>query len=209
MNDYPPPPDAVLLPRHRIVLNCARSPSDVPKFVSAWRSTWRRLPLGARRDILRFWRTANGFGFDVRRMTGRCPAIDVQGLPLACGDSYAAVLESGARICFNPDAVHDMPAEVLETLIAHELAHVVRRGNGWEVDPGKYHNDWWAYLEEEEAVGYDLAAWGFDDESIDVWARTNRDSLPWLAELKDNVNLDRHPARKELAELAAVTGGRE
>lgn len=198
-----PPPVAMLLPRHRIALSCAINREDVPKFVDAWRAVWPRLPLWARREILRYWRTAKGSDFDVRRQIGYCPAIHVLPLPIAAGDAFAVVLENGARVCFNPDAVRDMPAAVLECLIAHELVHVVRKAKGWE-DSEAYHQDALAYLEEEESVAYDMDAWGFDDDSIDVWAAENRDKLPWLADLKKNVDPDRHPAKRDADELAAI-----
>ncbi len=217
-NPQPAPkfrPVAWLLPRHRVGLWAAYNRDDVPKFVAAWRAVWRRIPLGDRRTILRYWRTAEGDDFDQLRAIGTCPQISILRGRIGYVDAFATVGRYGSKINFKPEAVRDMATEVLETLIAHELAHIAFlawpdpdaiQGEAYFYDPD-------AYCTVEAQTSYLMGAWGFDDDAIDEWFAQNRDRLPWLSERHDEP--EDHPARhqwetetRELGRSLAALRGR-
>jgi hypothetical protein len=111
-----------LLPRHGIWLTVppaaaktladllagARRPGEL--FASAWRETWQRIPLSARRRILKHWK--NSTFIEVALTTSRLEQLD---LAAACGNF-------GCSLFFMP--YHDLPMETTFGVIAHELAHV-------------------------------------------------------------------------------------
>lgn len=170
----------LLLPRHGVMLQAIDG--DGPAFVARFRATWRRLPLYARRGILRHWReperanVAPGVAEYLRAMVAH------RGGPLIWlvdtwtsrsrdgairDDLYlmAEVREVGIQLHFHGEAFAAMPANVAEDVIAHELAHVLQYAlRGTEI------NQWPPDEVETEADDY-ITDWGFDPESPDRWAR--------------------------------------
>lgn len=97
---------------------------DGHRFAELFRRAWLRIPLGARRRMLAYWR---GFGWQV-------PSI-------AMLDYWSGIKKSRAvATCFAPGhslhflapVVDVMPAELAEDLVAHELRHVYRFAVGYE-----------------------------------------------------------------------------
>src|SRR5687768_9510245 len=104
-----------LLPRHRIFLRS--NSSQAQRFTRLFKSTWSRLPLSVRRDLCKFWRTTP--------LTPLTPIFPHIVLVKGCLDqSFARVRFFGQEMLFEANLVERMPDNLVEDLIAHELAHV-------------------------------------------------------------------------------------
>jgi hypothetical protein len=116
-----------ILPRHGIHLFCVAG--NGPRFVDAFRRTWRQVPLWARRVLLKHWRKVNaGLGDLAGHM--RFPDIELVDFKsnFARGNSGNAVAQTNAAatcFAFLAGCVDAMPLAALDALIAHELAHAV------------------------------------------------------------------------------------
>jgi hypothetical protein len=167
-----------LLPRHKVEL-CAFQ-GDGQRFADLFVQTWKRLPLWARRRILGFWRDA--LLFDKASSVARNSPIieladDWSGRPER---GFAMVDYLGHRMRFRPIDVDVMPADVVQDLIAHELAHVLQDVYGIKCisvdDEGimtyiDANGDYFGCLREIEAdADGAMDGWGFDHESIDRWS---------------------------------------
>lgn len=176
------PPDHRLLrliPRKDIWL-ALTGHGDERRFAALFLKTWRRIPLGDRRHILRHWRE------DQFRMMGGMypPAIILLGYPLelergAIRPVLGRVRVHGHSIEFWGPAFDLMSDDVASALIAHELVHVLFRAVGhnpdyWKDEPDPFD------MEEAEVADHMLHNWGFDDDVIDLWCDQNRDALDRL-----------------------------
>lgn len=168
-------PGEPLLPRHRIRFYAWAG--DGPKFSAIFRAAWGRIPLGSRRRILAHWR--QGY------LGQPGPLVEVLDYPPDGDRAMAMASHFGHRLQFQAEYVDAMPGDVLQDLIAHELAHVVQSASGirctargddgtseWSCQDGSYFGD---ALEIEQDADETMAAWGFDPNSPDRWmAATGR-----------------------------------
>jgi hypothetical protein len=154
---------------------------DGPRFVRLFRSTWRRLPLWARRRILGFWHDADDA---MANLVLHSPHIELldgwskrQGEGLR-GD-VGCVSHGGHFLQFHAPVVDLMPEPLVCDLIAHELAHVHQDACGIrlksvESDGTIVYEDarGGVYMagELEEEADATMVSWGFDDEAMDQWA---------------------------------------
>ena len=165
---------------------------DETKFIRNFSETWRKLPLWARRRMLRHWRT------DEMKMIGCTihpkadlregmtvsldlfvsPKIEllpgwVGGREDAIADpdehagEYAAVFLVGHIMRFWHVRFDVMPDDAAQSVIAHELAHVLQHANGFDNHFGC--DDPPQGLVEEDADEI-MDAWGFDPFAADEWA---------------------------------------
>ena len=162
-----------LLPRHEIYLGVMAG--DGPKFAAAFHGTWSRIPLWARRRMLHFWRTGGKYGFAMS------PTINLVAYSPYGRKAFGVVDHCGHRLQFWAKRTDMMPSDVLEDLIAHELAHVLQDAAGIRCvkaySDGRTVN---AYpdgtlfggnQEIEEDADLVMSRWGFNPESIDDWSR--------------------------------------
>lgn len=121
-----------------------RRPGEV--FASAFRETWKCLPLSARRLILAFWKSNRSLIL-VELTTYR---LEKNGLAAACADF-------GLSLRFMP--FHDlMPLESTSRTIAHELAHVYH----FATDPSEA----WKFAAAEDFAVRTAEAWGFPQSRL-------------------------------------------
>ena len=153
-----------LLPRHGIHLFWVAG--DGPRFVEAFRRTWRQVPLWARRVLLRHWRKVNaGLGDLAGHMhLPHIALVDFKS-DFARGNSGNAVAQTNGTatgFAFLSSRADAMPLAALEALIAHELAHAVLFIIEPEEHKAGYRYDElgisWAEYDADELA----ADWGFD-----------------------------------------------
>jgi hypothetical protein len=156
---------------------------DGSRLASLFLSTWKRLPLWARRPLLAFWRRGHPVYGDYKPS----PQVELlQGWPGREGDddapseAMACVTHAGHLIRFHAPSVDRMPDPVVCDLVAHELAHAYQYALGatvaWDLSPGEVDlldgdGDGSVFLpgEMEEDAEMIMSGWGFDPESIDRW----------------------------------------
>jgi hypothetical protein len=148
-----------LLPGHEFRVMCFND--DGMRFVKSFRSTWRRLPLIARRAILVYWR---------KKVEGR-PKIELSNLWVSrgsSGQSFAEVACLGREMRFRQDVFVYLPQQVAHWVIAHELAHVYQWASGETPCNNQYAHE----LDADDIV----RKWGFSRESFSflVMMRQNR-----------------------------------
>lgn len=161
---------------------------DEGRFAGLFAKTWRRLPLWARRRLLKHWREdahvvriltsvphhqRNG----IRAVSPRVELVHgwTAGSILWPGDGdhdtrvdgLGKCFARGHRLRFHAPSVDRMPEDVVQDLIAHELAHVYQEACGMLLRFGT--EDPKSGLVEEDADEM-MNRWGFDPESIDEWA---------------------------------------
>lgn len=162
--------DCWLLPRHRVGLLCFAG--DAGRFATLFRSTWKQLPLYARRAMLRYWR-----GQPPPTML-LSPTIELTeaftgfwrrgDYSIRDRDAYAVTSAAGFKLSFNAVLFGDMPDDVACNLIAHELAHVCQWA--WRTD---HEQPVGADPEEAEEEADDITTdWGYPPEMFDDWALT-------------------------------------
>jgi hypothetical protein len=170
-----------LLARHGIDLTAIDG--DGRRFSRVYRETWKRTPLGARRQLLGHWRSGGGLMFGVL-----LSPIVLLTNQLSARGAFAETSKFGHELKFSGKQVDAMPEDVVQDLIAHELAHVLqnaigircvkqyRDGRADFVDSrGEY---WGGNLELEENADCEMSIWGFDPYSIDQWSlATGRSKL--------------------------------
>lgn len=154
------------------------------RFTALFRATWKRLPLGVRRQILRHWRT----GFTIcPEWFPLSPVIEI--VPLiwprdAKTEEEAAriwgnVTALGHKVQFSATIIDKMPDAIAQDLIAHELAHVhqfacgmiseIDNGVRWDVWPN---GDKFAPGDTEEDADEQMLNWGFSSFAMDEWAQS-------------------------------------
>ena len=167
-----------LLPRHGIYLTRAGH-ADEERFARVFRGVWKRIPLRARRTILRRWRT-------IRARHGRA-AVMPQIQVLDRWENWEDLSDDGTAFEPEPPAVYlgqcwvwghslyfhakivdALPADHLGTLIAHELAHIVLPTivNGY-CDM--------SHLEVECCIHDLVMGWGFDQDAFFAWMNSEVD----------------------------------
>lgn len=178
-----------IMPRSGLYLdhwNC--SDEQAHRFAEVFRQTWKRLPMWARRPMLKDWRNWRDYFISLcadEKTREEIAAIPVPALSIDCflrggtDDALAAYYgHYGRAIQFWKPAVEMMPDDVLSTLIAHELAHAYLHATGRapSKQPGYVplpKEDEW--LDDEEAmVRETMNEWDFEDSAIDEWLHEHR-----------------------------------
>jgi hypothetical protein len=182
-----------LLPRHRVYLRV--DAGDGPAFARLFRATWDRLPLGARRRILGYWRG------DLSGLMPLSPSVELgRGWPDMGRKDLAMVSRHGHRMRFRSSVIRAMSKGkregVAQDLIAHELAHVYQSARGIRcgtMSPEGYPQYfdaggayWGGAIEIEDDADWQMDRWGFDAESIDRWSlETGRSRVVEVESLYD------------------------
>jgi hypothetical protein len=165
-----------LLPRHG--LNLEVRAGDGPRFARLFLATWRRLRLSTRRRLLGYWRDGEfSWRFGHVGEVLLIPAADYrEGDDKTSAETY----HFGYRYLFRADHVDAMPEDIVQDLVAHELAHGIQAAAG--IRCIRQHDDgsadfidrngvFWGGLFELELDADDtMRDWGFDPESIDRWS---------------------------------------
>jgi hypothetical protein len=156
---------------------------DGTKFVELFRSAWRRVPRRAKETILRHWRG------DWAPIPSVSPLISLlPDWPDRQRDDVAAlacVPNQGFEIRFWSRLPDVAPPQIVETVIVHELAHVLRDAeaarDGREPDDDFWHEEeqgWCLSIDElERDVDKLIAKWGFDPRTVEAWAKGAHASL--------------------------------
>jgi hypothetical protein len=160
------PHSQVIIARNRIYLRTFSGGADQQaRFVRAFRRTWKRLPLGDRRRLLKHWR--ENCPLALVRNGHYSPLVEVQyGWQARNEEPLAGSWRSSThRLFFLAPAVVLMPNRHLDTLIAHELAHAALTAAGCDDK-----ND------EELAEGI-VDLWGFDQYALIRWIVEHRERI--------------------------------
>jgi hypothetical protein len=148
---------------------------DGSRFARLFRATWRRIPLWARRRILRYWRE------DFSGPIAVSPEITLAKSWKGRGRrDFAVTTCHGHRLVFHSRSVAAMPEDVAGDLIAHELAYVLQSVRGIRfVKETRRGGAYFAYpdgscfggrMEIEVDADETMDRWGFDSRSIDRWS---------------------------------------
>ena len=163
-----------LLPRQAVFLrDDNRGGVDKHRFAGAFRQIWERMPRWARATILRHWQPLPSG-----------PRIEIEWEIGAAGMCRS----NGEWLVFEAQVVDAMPLHLLETLIAHELAHVAIAAlpaAAYGRLPAFYQRlvlpeEQFAMIDqveeatmidevEEAAVCWFTETWGFEAESLKEW----------------------------------------
>lgn len=168
---------------------------DLERFARVFRLAWRHIPVGERRRLLTYWQALPTYpGFAPRfvildDLFNRGQDLNALGFCHFGSNSFE----------FLADAVNLMPDNILSTLIAHELAHVVFRLRCREEQPGDFASGLFLSIEgepEQEGEGVDdflswrwqeeqdvrelQDSWGFDEFDFCAWLDENREHLAQL-----------------------------
>ncbi len=145
------------------------------RFSQVFRATWKRIPLRIRRRLLGHWRNRGGLMFGVILS----PSILLTNHSLRDRKSFAETTKLGHELKFSAKEADDMPDDVLQDLIAHELAHVLQSADGircvkqypdGRADFVNSKGDYWGgNVEIEDGADCEMSIWGFDPDSIDKW----------------------------------------
>jgi hypothetical protein len=170
-----------LLPRHQIYLWVHEG--DGQRFAAMFRQTWGRVPLWARRRMLQYWKhipfvPSVYLSPDIYHALS--PHIKLSDETISeSRRAFAGVSRTGHLLRFRPKRIAAMPDDVMQDLIAHELAHVLQGAAGIHcIDEYKDGRRLYAYrdgtmfggnYEIERDADDMMNCWGFDSESIDQW----------------------------------------
>jgi hypothetical protein len=171
---------------------------DEDRFAEVFRLTWRRIPLGARRSLLKHWRESRS---DLDRREGtpsphialRREWIQREPLTLGCWKPKSM------HILFYAPVVDTMPVEVLVSLIAHEIGHAyleaihhesmfLSRKFEEEIASGKCRNP------QEDVVFEILLEWGIDEQPYHDW-QNSRFEVWKIGRLTSHESVDSPDAR--------------
>lgn len=142
------------MPVPRVYIEPREEDEAEEKLALNFAATWKRLPLGVRRKLRKYW--------DSCTIALMSPWITVEESNLQDGEC-AVCTAMGHRLVFRPSAVADLPDLVLQHLIAHELAHSHQWATGWLVVQA----DGNLPAEEIESDADErIAEWGFDPDSV-------------------------------------------
>jgi hypothetical protein len=145
-----------LLPRHDVYLNVWAGNGQ--RFAEVFRAAWKRIPIRVRRRILKHWKD------------GSMPRIELIQFQLSSPGAVAHV-NLGGQVRFYSKYVEKMPDDVLQCVIAHELAHVLQRTQPRGYFPPSASEESRRELRELDAC-FLTDEWGFDPDLIDNWWRT-------------------------------------
>jgi hypothetical protein len=130
------------------------------RFVRVFLCAWHRIPDDDRGILATYLRTlhrvVNWPGVSEQFMTS--PYVVVE--PAFRAGAAAAYWTGGdpAYLTFDSASVNTMPDDVLEVLVAHELAHAFLEGRGLPND--------------ESAARSAVTRWGLDEAHLDQWLRS-------------------------------------
>jgi hypothetical protein len=162
------------------------------RFQKLFRAAWQRIPFSYRRLMVKHWRCGedpdsglpwspniqllddwiHAVGWTARRKDG------VVWLMQQRGSEYTIISTGGHRLFFHAPSMDAMPDNIVQDIVAHELAHVCQAAEGDD------------RVREEESGVLDLGeldandmidAWGFDADSVDVWEDERRTAAASLA----------------------------
>jgi hypothetical protein len=167
--------DGTLLPLlQRRCIYLTDDGGDSPRFARLFQETWKRIPLGARRRMLAYWRTGRNYGHILS------PTVELASYQFRGRRDYAAVDHCGHRLRFRAKFFDRMSEDVVQDVIAHELAHVLQSAGGIrcvrEWADGRAHyvfsdgTDFGGNRDLEEDADFTIDCWGFDPEAVDRWA---------------------------------------
>jgi hypothetical protein len=150
-----------LLPRHEIYLSAFHG--EAKRFLGLFRLTWRRIPVQARRCILKYWKTK---GPDYREIV-QLFKERYEDEPLAHSHM------GGTEVRFFASVIDAMSDEEACVLIAHELAHVYQHATDRTVFKMKFRSEAQRRVAIEADVDFIILKrqWGFDWLIIDDWCR--------------------------------------
>ena len=162
------------------------------RFAEQFAATWRRIPIGARRRVLHYWRT---FDFGIVPLMA-IPTIELS--PCWATRQNGTIIKQPLGFCtaigtmlrFWEPAVRLLPDDHLHTLIAHELGHVFLKAVG-QNDPS-----YGSKSEADNAFGEEIDVyetimdWGFDDDALDAWVRSDAPEAIKLRRLQTELDDD-------------------
>lgn len=146
---------------------------DDERFAVIFRNTWKKIPLWARRMMVKHWRTCPqflrpGFWSPAISMAKDWAISDrVVRQPRDC----AACGRCGHCLFFYAPVVDAMPVQHVEELIAHELAHVVQDASGDCSQTDRSEPRWNDPC--EEIADEIMNDWGFDPWAMDEWFKAH------------------------------------
>jgi hypothetical protein len=145
-----------LLPGHDVFLTVWAG--DGKRFAEVFRAAWKTIPRRDSRRILKHWKD------------GSMPTIDLIQYQLSSPGAVAHV-SLGGQMAFYTKYVEKMPDDVLQYVIAHELAHVLQR-----TQPKGYFPPSASEKRRRDLVELEAALrtdeWGYDPDLFDNWLET-------------------------------------
>jgi hypothetical protein len=145
------------------------SPEDAKRFAAAFRRAFGRLPESARNTLLEYW-------------ARNAPAPEVllpPGPAFWNGDGWAGSAAQGRVLLISAPICPHIPAEHLETFIAHECGHVLCFAVGEPI-----HTREKPSIRAEWLIWKLMAAWGFDQPGAELWSYRYVDILDGVAHVR-------------------------
>ena len=169
-------PTITIMRSSNLYLEAPGSRGEV-RFANTFRQTWKQIPFGSRRAIVKFWRMRCA-----RFLITGGPSIRLvsewEGRSGKARDSIGMCSLLGTRLYFHSPTVEHMPAWIVRELVAHELAHVYQ----CILLPS---DSWWSSGEECEFWAYDIElSWGFDPYEALSWYGQNKSMLSSIYQSK-------------------------
>jgi len=147
------------------------------RFAEIFRQTWQRIPLRCRRRMVKHWRDADPIHLqglwsptvqlvnDWRLSDRVCRTARDMGV---CG-------RIGHSLYFYAPIVDAMPPNIVQDLIAHELAHCYLYAIGDEETMAGSDRTVHRWLDNVEIYADEaMEVWGFSADSIDEWEKDNK-----------------------------------
>jgi len=148
---------------------------DGRRFARLFRQTWQKLPLSARRRLLKHWREARRLRYGDAPLTAPWPSIELLAYKsdFSRGNSPDAVAQYSHRLCgfyFLAGTMDALPEDAVEAVIAHELAHAVLciEDVYHHLDPANVDYDSMGFSCSEYEADEMAGDWGFDVEGRDL-----------------------------------------
>ena len=154
-----------ILPRHRVYVFDLSLSNGGERFAENFKRTWKRLPLGPRRRILAAWKCGDS-GTIGRTTVLVSPQIELVDGWSGRRDAVGAAGANGHLLRFFAPDIRRMPDNLVEDLIAHELAHVYQgalRMLDWD------ETDELQVAVDEQEADILMEEWGFDADALDDW----------------------------------------
>lgn len=160
--------------RHGLSLFCVDG--DGERFAELFRQTWKQIPLGVRRGLLKRWREMRRDEVEdghMQKFGSRIPRFELiaDKSDFARGNSGCAMGSFNgtfvAEFSFNSRYTEVLSDQSVKVVIAHELGHAACEH--WDSDhcsPEKVKYNALGYSESEEDVHFVLSCWGFDEEAL-------------------------------------------
>jgi hypothetical protein len=145
---------------------------DPSRFAEAFSQTWERVPKEYTQQVLSYWRT--NLANPMLRTRMGLTEIRIELLStwdkhaVDCPGSWAVTHYSGHAMDFYAPVLDSMPEQHLETLIAHELAHVY-------IEACPQHRHINRQEAAEEVVMELVRIWGFDQDSLNDYKAAYKD----------------------------------